>query len=326
MKFGLWIEPEAVGSESDLREQHPEWLMQRYGNSVERCLDLSRPEVEKYVEEQIVGVIERYNLDLLRLDYNNQYLCEGGFNENGGYMENTHWRHVEAIHRIFDRIRARFPKLWLENCASGGGRTDLGMMTRFSKTQFSDWYKFPRVAKTFNGMSLCLPPECLMFLYGSVQSASCYGNAETQLQMTVQGIPQLSGVAYYDEEINPALEELIKKYVGLYKDFIRPIQNKVKLYHHTPVIGGFSGKGWVVTEAMLPDGSKGYVNINRLPGCSEDVWNLKLKGCDCTKEYVVTDVATGKKYNIDGYTMHSQGLPVTLDNALTSRMLLVESI
>ena len=326
LKFGLWIEPEAVGPASELRKTHPEWLMQRYGKGIERCLDLARPEVEKYVENQIVNVIERYDLDMLRLDYNNQYLCEGGFNEDGEYSENTHWRHVEAIHRIFDNIRKRFPNLWLENCASGGGRTDLGMMTRFSKTQFSDWYKFPLVARTFNGMSLCLPPECLMFLYGSVQSASCYGNAETQLQMSVQGIPQLSGVAYYEEEINPELKMLIKKYVKLYKEYIRPIQNKVKLYHHTPVVGGFSGKGWVVSEAMLPDGSKGYVNINRLPGCKEDIWNLKLRGCDCAKRYAVTDVADERKYLMSGYELYANGLPVVLEGALTSRMFLIEAI
>ncbi len=325
MKFGLWIEPEAVGPASELRKTHPEWLMQRYGKGVERALDLARPEVEAYVENQIVNVIERYGLDMIRLDYNNQYLCEGGFNQNGEYMENTHWRHVEAIHRIFDRIHKRYPELWLENCASGGGRTDLGMMTRFSKTQFSDWYKFPRVTRTFNGMSMCLPPESLMVCYSSIQSASCYGNAEAQLQMMVQGIPQMSAVAYYDEEINPDLKRLIEKYITLYKDYIRPIQNKVKLYHHTPVIGGFSGKGWVVTEAMLPDGSKGYVNINRLPGCTEDCWCLKLKGCDCARMYTVTDVADGRKFSVSGYTLYTEGLPVTLDGALTSRMLLIEA-
>jgi len=325
MKFGLWIEPEAVGPASELRQTHPEWLMQRYGKGVERALDISRPEVEEYVENQIINVIERYGLDMLRLDYNNQYLCEGGFNKNGEYMENTHWRHMEAVYRIFDRIHKRYPDLWLENCASGGGRTDLGMMSRFSKTQFSDWYKFPRVTRTFNGMSMCLPPESLMVCYSSIQGASCYGNAETQLQMMVQGIPQMSAVAYYDESINPALKNLIKKYVTLYKDYIRPIQNKVKLYHHTPVIGGFSGKGWVVTEAMLPDGTKGYVNVNRLPGCMEKEWCVKFKGVDCVKDYILTDVENGRKFKVSGYSLHTDGFPVALDGALTSRMLLVET-
>ncbi len=324
LKFGLWVEPEAWGIDSLAREAHPEWLLQRYGHGIERVLDLSHPEAEKYIEDVLCSLVEKYDLDMIRLDYNNGYIGEGGFNENGDYLENSHWRNVEAIHRIFDNIHKKHPDLHLENCASGGGRTDLGMMTRFSKTQFSDWYKFPRIAKTFNGMSMCLPPECLMFIYGSAMSASSYGNAESQLQMTIQGIPQLSGYARYEEEGNPALEAMIQKYLKIHKEFIRPIHHDVKIYHHTPVVGGFSGRGWVVNEAMLPDGTKGYVNINRLPGCEEDTWQLRLKGCDCTKDYIVTDVASGKQFAVSGYDLYAKGMPITLDGALTSRMLLVE--
>lgn len=324
LKFGLWVEPEAWGIDSLAREEHPGWLLERYGHGIERVIDFSHPEAEKYIEDVLCSLVEKYDLDMIRLDYNNGYIGEGGFNENGDYLENSHWRNVEAIHRIFDNIHKKYPDLHLENCASGGGRTDLGMMTRFSKTQFSDWYKFPRVARTFNGMSMCLPPECLMFIYGSAMSASAYGNAEAQLQMTIQGIPQLSGYARYEEEGNPQLEAMIQKYLKLFKEYIRPIQNKVKLYHHTPVVGGFSGRGWVVTEAMLPDGTKGYVNLNRLPNTEEDTWQLKLKGCDCTKDYILTDVATGKQFAVSGYSLYAEGMPIALEGALTSRMLLVE--
>ena len=171
---------------------------------------------------------------------------------------------------------------------------------------------------------LYLTMECLMFIYGSAMSASCYGNAESQLQMTIQGIPQLSGYARYEEEGNPALEAMIQKYLKLFKEYIRPIHNQVKIYHHTPVVGGFSGRGWVVTEAMLPDGSKGYVNINRLPDCAQSSWQLKLKGCDCTKDYILTDVATGKKFAVSGYDLYAKGMAVALEGALTSKMFLVE--
>ncbi len=326
LKFGLWIEPEAVGAESELAATHPDWVIHRYGQAIPRCLDLSRPEVEAFLEAQLTGVIERYQLDLLRLDYNNEYPCEGGFSANGEYLENTHWRHVEAIHRIFDHIREKYPALMLENCASGGGRTDLGMMTRFSKTQFSDWYKFPRIARTFNGMSMCLPPEKLMFLYGSVQSASRFGCAEAQLQMSIQGIPQISGIAYDAEEVNPFYLDLLKQYITLYKEFIRPIQNQIRIYHHTPVISGFSGKGWAVTEAMLPDGTKGYANINRLPGCEEDTWLMKFRGLDATKHYRITCLTGNKQIYASGYELTVTGLPVRIDSALTSQMLLIEAI
>lgn len=326
LKFGLWVEPESVGKNSELVSLHPEWLMKRYGNPIERSLDITRPEVEAYITEQLIDVIERYQLDLLRLDYNNQYLFEGGFNANGEYTENTHWRHVEATHRIFDRIKARFPKLWLENCASGGGRTDLGMMTRFSKTQISDWYKFPRIARTFNGMSMCLPPETLMFEYGAAQSESRYGSADAQIQMTIQGIPRVSGIAIGNESENPAYLKTLKRYIELYKSFIRPIQSSVKLYHHTQTIAGFNGMGFYVKEAMLPDGSRGYVNLVRLQGENEDTYLLKLRGLDASRRYKLTCLTENKTITADGYTLTAVGMPIRLDNALCSEMILIESV
>ena len=67
------------------------------------------------------------------------------------------------------------------------------------------------------------------------------------------------------------------------------------------------------------------MNINRLPGCSNDVWCMRLKGVDCSLNYTVTDVADGRKFKVGGYTLYADGLPVVLDGALTSRMLLIEA-
>jgi alpha-galactosidase len=324
MLFGLWIEPEAIGDESVALKEHPDWLINRYGHGVERCLDISRPEIEEYVENQIINLIERYDIDMLRLDYNNNFLYEGGFNKHNEYWENTHWRHVEAIHRIFDRIRAKYPKIILENCASGGGRTDIGMMKRFSKTQISDWYKFPRVARTFNGMSICLPPEKILMLYGPGMTIHRYGNAELQLQMTVQGAVNVTGVAPADEPINQALVSRMKEYIKIYKEFIRPIQLNCRIYHHTPVIKGFEGNGWAVWENTTQDGTKGYATFVRLPNTDKDVWIFKPRGLDISKEYTITLVSSAEKFTAKGLDLYTNGLSIRLDGALTSQMILFE--
>ncbi len=324
--FGLWVEPEAIGKESRLLKEHPDWLMKRYGQPMERCLDLSRPEVEAYIEAALMNIIERYSLDMLRLDFNNPNICEGGFNRRGEYNENTLWRYNEAVHRIFDHIHERYPKLMLENCASGGGRTDLSMMSRFSKTQITDWYKLPRSARIFNGMSICLPPERLMMMFGAGMSPHRYGWGETQMQLLVIGIPRISGIAPVDEEPNPALVKRLSEYLTLYKTFIRPIQKECKVYHHTPVVPGFSGRGFVGLEFMLPDASQGYALVVRLPGTDKCSFNFMPKGLDMTRKYSITFVTGGKKAVVDGYTLSTEGLTLTLDGPLTSQMLLIEAI
>jgi len=69
-----------------------------------------------------------------------------------GYVENGYWRYYEALYAIYDRLRARFPDVVFENCAGGGGRTDIGLVRRFSHTWVTDWQIAPRSFSITNGM------------------------------------------------------------------------------------------------------------------------------------------------------------------------------
>ena len=74
----MWMEPERAMPHSKVRREHPEWIVRRYGKPMEHGdLDFSIPEAKQWLEETIAGVIERYDLDLFRLDYNTSPM-EGG--------------------------------------------------------------------------------------------------------------------------------------------------------------------------------------------------------------------------------------------------------
>ena len=83
-----------------------------------------------------------------------------------GYVENGYWRYYEALYAIYERLRARFPDVIFENCAGGGGRTDIGMVRRFSHTWVTDWQIAPRSFTITNGMTMALPPEYVDRLIG----------------------------------------------------------------------------------------------------------------------------------------------------------------
>ena len=119
------------------------------------------------MERTIVDIIERYELDCFRLDYNIS-VGEGGEVVRGGYAENTLWRYYDALYGIFDRIHQRFPNLLLENCSSGGGRMDLGMLSRFHWTQLTDKWSPAPTLKIVNGTTLCLPPERCETILGAI--------------------------------------------------------------------------------------------------------------------------------------------------------------
>ena len=146
LQVGLWVELETADSKgSELAKAHPDWFLTRYGKTVDRLLDLSKPEVAAHLEAVCINLVERYRLDMFRLDYNTD-ANEGGFNQRDGRMENTTWRHVEVLYGIFERLKKRFPNLQLENCSSGGGRTDIGIASRFqchcAKDSASDTREF----------------------------------------------------------------------------------------------------------------------------------------------------------------------------------------
>src|SRR5690606_15687745 len=83
--YGLWVEIERIGEKSGVYQEHPDWVLTRYGKPVERGpLDVTKPEVAEWMEAEIVRIIERYDLDLYRLDYNIN-IWEGGQTERDGF-------------------------------------------------------------------------------------------------------------------------------------------------------------------------------------------------------------------------------------------------
>ena len=322
LQTGLWVEIESAGSESRLAKEHPDWFITRYGQPVERVLDLAKPAVRDYVRSEIIRLVERYQLDMFRLDYNLD-AREGGFNEVDGRLENTLWRHVEAIYEIFDEVGRCFPHLQLENCSSGGGRTDVGQVSRFTTTWVSDWMLMPRTARILNGMSLALPPEYLDRLFGAAMQGSYHGNLETQLHVVILAHPCISGLTPTGEPPNPAALALVKKYVGIYKDFIRPFHRAARVYHHTPVIPGADGEGWCALEYAAEDRARAVAGVFRLLNAEEE-YRFRFRGLDPGTSYRLAIEPGGQAFTASGNDLMRDGLPIRLDTALTSRLILAE--
>ncbi len=325
LKCGLWVEIESAGKSSKLAEEHPDWFITRYGKPVERILDLAKPEVAKYVEDHIFRIIDRYKIDMFRLDYNID-AREGGFNSRDGRIENTLWRHVEVIHGIFDRVRRKYPELQLENCSSGGGRTDLGMQGRFTTAWVSDWLKMPRTVRILNGMSMALPPEFINRTLGVCMAGSYRGNIDTQFHVIVLAHPTISGIMHSLDDCSPEVMTAAKKYVDIYKKFIRPFQREARAYHHTPVIPGADATGWCALEYVSEDRSRAVAGVFRLVNAENDTYVLRFRGLDPSRRYKITAEPGGLVSTVDGIVLLQQGLSIRLDTPLTSRLLLIEEV
>jgi alpha-galactosidase len=323
---GLWVDIERMGLVSDLRKAHPDWVVTRHGNTENlTALDLTRPEVLKFAEDTLAGLIERYKLDVFRLDYNTGLGSTGGQNVREGFVENNYWRYYEAVYAMYRRLRQRFPNLMLENCAGGGGRNDLGMLQNFHWTQISDEWGGVRTLKILNGFTIPLPPEYALSYVGFMDDENYrYGDTDFRFRGQMFGHLTLGGVAPSLKDFPATYRERVRHNVQLYKTFIRPIQPSVGVYHHTPILPNTEPGDWCVMEHFTPDQNRGYAGVFRLAGARGDSYRFRARGVDISALYKVTFDNSEKSVVLRGLDLANNGLEIHIAQPLHSELLLFE--
>jgi alpha-galactosidase len=139
MSFGIWMEPEMVNEDSDLYRAHPDWIIRDplYAPSKSRnqwTLDLTKKEVRDFVYESVSKVLDSAPISYLKWDYNRNM---SDAHIKGGRSSFYH-DYIVGLYDVLRRIRAEHPTLFIENCASGGNRFDLGMLSYCSSSWQSD--------------------------------------------------------------------------------------------------------------------------------------------------------------------------------------------
>lgn len=325
--FGLWVEIESIGAAAHLREEHPDWVLTRDGEPVAggRALDLSRPEVVAWMEAEIVRLIRRYELDLFRLDYNT-VVFEGGNRRYAGFVENTLWRHCEALYGIFDRVRAKFPGVIFENCAGGGGRLDWEMLRRFEISEVSDWMRAPRGVKILYGLTYALPPEICLRTFGTETGEHALeGDLDFQLRAVIMAQPIFRGISPSLGELNPHYRERIRHALDLYRGFIRPLLPACRVYHHTGPLPLFDATPWCVLEYGAQARDRTVIALFRTAELGDDTYVVRPCGLDRGRDYRVTFDNLAETIHYHGSELERDGIRVSLPANLTSELLLIEA-
>ena len=325
MLFGLWMDAERVGPDSRVAQEHPEWLAAAYDGErrLGSMLDLTNPAAAQWMEDQIAQVISVNQLEFFRLDYNVGGQGPGAQTVRDGFVESSYWRYYEALYAVYERLRQRFPDVILENCAGGGGRTDLGLIRRFSHTWVTDWQIAPRSFTITNGMTMALPPEYVDRLLGG-QNGHIAGDIDFQARLLLFVRPTIAFLSPLGIPLNPAQLARIRHMVDLYKGFVRPMMSEGRIYHHTPAFDGPEPQGWGVLELAARDRSRGMAGVFQLSAPREAEYTLRFRGLDLGKRYRVTWDNSGQVCELDGYALMKQGVLVRVEGPLTSELLLCQ--
>ena len=133
LQFGLWVEPEMISEDSELFRAHPDWAVHVPGKfpSVSRsqlALDLSREDVCDWLYETLAGLLERYDIQYIKWDFNRSLTDLYSPLLPPDRQGEQDYRITCGLYRVLERLTERFPQVLIEGCAGGGGRFDAGML------------------------------------------------------------------------------------------------------------------------------------------------------------------------------------------------------
>ena len=146
IKFGIWIEPEMSNTTSELYEQHPDWVLQTKGRELKQgrggtqvVLDMTNPKVQDFVFKIVDDLMTQYpEISYIKWDANAPIQNYGSLYLPKSKQNNIYIDYHRGLIKTLQRIRAKYPDLVIQDCASGGGRANYGLLPYFDEFWVSD--------------------------------------------------------------------------------------------------------------------------------------------------------------------------------------------
>ena len=163
LKFGIWIEPEMVNPKSELAEKHPDWIVRPPKREApttrnQWLLDLTNPKVQDFV----FGVFDNTmklsdKIDYIKWDANRCANSIGSAFQRPDEQSHFWIEYTQGLYKVMERIRAKYPDVLIQSCASGGGRVEYGALRYFDEVWTSDNTEALSRARIQYGTSLFYP-------------------------------------------------------------------------------------------------------------------------------------------------------------------------
>jgi alpha-galactosidase len=303
MQFGIWVEPEMVNPDSELYRAHPEWAQHYPGRRRTQwrnqlVLNLGLPEVREYLFGQLDALLASAPIDYVKWDFNRSFAEPGWPGEP--YPERLGIEHVYGFYGLLDRLRAAHPTVAFESCSAGGGRIDLGVLSRTDMVWVSDNTDPLDRLRIQHGLSQLHPARVASAWV--TDSPNVITGRVTPLRFrfvsAMAGLLGLGGnlVEWSDAELDEA-----RAWVARYKQ-IRHVVQHGELYRLRPPGDGLTAVQFVRDDEAVVLAWLGAQAFASAPG------PVRLAALDPRARY--RDVETGVEYS--GALLRQRGLPTGL--------------
>lgn len=322
MGYGLWFELERVTNDSQLAQEHPEYVLHnRYyipapGEREYAIANLCNPACVEHLYQIVHKMLSIPQFACYRQDFNYEPLDIWRSNDQPDRKGITEIFYINGLYAFLDKIRANFPHVFLNGCASGGRRLDLEMIKRFHTHQTTDfWFNNTVDQNTQLELARYLPNTCFTshinryddYTMASVMGASLCLGWIADSNEGWQGIP-------------PFRFERATSLLARYKE-VRQYLNDAFYPLTKP-----DATEEAITAAQYWNNEKqeGVVLVYRRGTCQQEKIILALKRLKQETNYRLTDLESGAMEQHTGKQL--QAFPVTLLSACSARVLKVEAI
>jgi alpha-galactosidase len=355
LRFGLWIDWTQAGTSNQpgaLNVYDPairEWLIAdppagwKHDEPFKGItIDLGVPAAEAWAENELERIVSEYHFDMLEHD---GYLVAQGSSrvdhlaappeasservyEDSGYLwvdgsnsTDVSYHATRAYYQIYERLRARHPRLLLELCNDGGRMVDFGSAAHGDYFSITDTYDPLSNRRAFYDASYVLPPAMLES-YVAEWPAPRIENLRYQLRSGMLGWFSLM----LDTSRWSARQRAdARVQFALYKSALRPLIRAADLYHVSQRPDGVHWDGIEYYSARL---GRGVLYAFRGSAPDQPARHFRLRGLTPGRRYALKfqDQGAAADRVQTGEVLMQQGVAVTLKWPLSSELVFFEQV
>lgn len=294
IKFGIWIEPEMVNVKSQTYEKHPDWVI----NAPERdlvlgrgdaqlILDLSNPKVQDHVFGIFDSIMsENPEIDYVKWDANMSLLSHGSQYLPADRQSHLLIEYHRGFAKVCERIRAKYPDVTIQACASGGGRANWGILPWFDEFWVSDNTDALQRIYIQWGTSYFFPAIAMGSHISAVPNRHLARTTSLKYRIDVAMAGRL-GMELQPKHMTEKEKETCRRAIEEYKQ-IRPVVQFGDLYR---LISPYDGKNMASMMYCSEDKSKAVFYWWKLESFfDEHLPKVCMAGLDPSRNYIIKEL------------------------------------
>jgi len=283
--------------------EDPRWIVweSRRSQIVEGDLlwNMGEPGARQFLTDWLSDRIRQFGLDWYREDFNIaplEYWQEADEPDRRGMTE---IRYVAGLYAMWDDLLRRYPRLAIDNCASGGRRIDLESIGRATALWRTDWPAdaIHKQCHTF-GLMAWVP------LHMSGGAMLKKGN-EYEIRSAMTAGLNCELPPGDDAQPMQQAKALIEQYLAIQKYYYGDY------YPLTPY--SQAPDAWLAYQLHLPEADEGLVVVFKRPKSTQKSQRLRLFGLDAHESYEIVNLDNGQRQAAVGSALAQQGIEVQLE-------------